>query len=77
MRSNITFHPNQWLHLRVQPIAHQFEFPVRRYKANGSIILESRKPHTLMKFDILHLDCFPPCRPPGRLKHDFIVQSKA
>ena len=29
-----------------------------------------------MKLDILHLDRLAPCRSAGRLKHDFVVQSK-
>ena len=29
-----------------------------------------------MELDIFHLDRLPPCRSPGRLEHDFIVQPK-
>ena len=76
MRPDIALHPNQRLHLRVQPVTHELKFPIRWYKADRPIIFKSRKPHTLMEFDILHLDCLAPGRSSGRLKHDLIIQSK-
>ena len=76
MRPDVALHPNQRFHLRIQTITHKLKLPIRRYKANRPVVLKPRKPHTLVKLDILHLDRLPPCRSSGRLKHDFIIQPK-
>src|SRR5215475_9866551 len=60
--------------LSIQPIAHQLKLPVRRYKANGPIVLEPTQPYALVELYILHLDLLPPTRPPRALEHDLVVQ---
>lgn len=74
MRLYETFHPDQRFYLRVQTIAHEFEFTVRRDEADRSVILESRKSNTLVEFDVFHLDRLASRSTTGRLKHHFVVQ---
>ena len=74
MRPDITLHPNQRLHLRVQPIAHQLKLPIRWYKANRPIVLEPRKSYTLVELDVLHFNRLSPGRSSSRLEHDFVIQ---
>ena len=73
MRLDDTLDPNQRFDLSVEPIAHQFKFPVGRDKADRSIILESTQSHALMELDIFHLDRLAPCCSTCRLEHDLIV----
>ena len=76
MTPHITLHPNQRLHLRIQPIAHKFKFAIRRDETNRPIILKSRQSHTLMEFHILHLHALPSRRSSRAFKHHFVVQPK-
>ena len=74
MHPHLALDPNQRLDLRVQPITHQLELPVRRDETDGPVVLEPRQPHALMELDVLHLDGFAPRRAPRGFKHDFIVE---
>lgn len=77
MAPHVAFDPDQWLHLRIQPVAHKLKLAVRRDEADGAIILESAQPDTLVEFHVLHLHRFPPRCPPRRLEHDLVVQSQS
>lgn len=76
MRLDDTFHPNQRLHLCVQPVAHKFELAVRRDEANCAVILEPGESNTLVELDILHLDGLASGRATSGLKHDLVVQTQ-
>mmetsp|Transcript_7049 Transcript_7049/g.17211 ORF Transcript_7049/g.17211 Transcript_7049/m.17211 type:complete len:226 (-) Transcript_7049:752-1429(-) len=69
------FHPDQWFYVCVEAVGHEIEFAVGGNEGNGSVVFESRQPHTLVELDILQLDglSFGLVRPPGCLKHEFVV----
>lgn len=77
MRLDHTLYPDQWLDLGVEPITHQLEFTVGRNEADRSIILKPGKSHTLMEFDVFHLDGLSSCCSTGRFEHDFVVKPKS
>lgn len=56
VRFNHALHPDQRLHLCVQPVAHELEFAIRRDKTDCAVILEARESDTLVELHILHLD---------------------
>ena len=74
MAPHVALDPDQRLHLRVQPVAHELELPVRRDEADRAVVLESAQPYTLVEFHVLHLHGLAPRRPPRRLEHDLVVQ---
>jgi hypothetical protein len=76
MRLHDTLHPDQWLDLGVQTVAHKLKFPIGRDEADRSVIFEATQPYTLMELDVFHLDCFTSGGPPGCLEHDFVIQSQ-
>ena len=41
MTLHYAFDPDQWLDLSIQSVAHELKLPVRRYEADGPVVLES------------------------------------
>src|SRR5690242_3388680 len=68
--------PNQWLDLRIQTVAHQLELAIRRDETDRPVVLESRQAHTLMEFDIFHLDRLASCRPSCCFEHSLVIQAQ-
>lgn len=77
MRFHQALHPNQRLHLRVQTVAHELKLSIRGYETNRSVVLESRKPNTLVELDVFHLDSLAPRSPTRCLEHNLVVQPQA
>mmetsp|Transcript_20800 Transcript_20800/g.61968 ORF Transcript_20800/g.61968 Transcript_20800/m.61968 type:complete len:308 (-) Transcript_20800:8-931(-) len=69
--------PDQRLDVRVQSIAHELEFAIRRDERDGAVVLEAGQADTLVKFDVLHLHGLAlGHRPPCRLEQQLVVESK-
>ena len=58
---NVGLNPNERFDLSVQPVRHQLKFSIWRDKRDSSVVLKPRETHTLMKLDILKLNCFWSC----------------
>ena len=74
MRLHQALNPDQWLHLCVQPVAHELEFTIWRDEADCAVILKSRKTDALVELDILHFHGLPSRRATSGLKHNLVVQ---
>lgn len=76
VRLHHALYPDERLHLRVQPVAHELELAIRRNETNGTVVLEPRQSHALVELDVLHLDSLPPRGASRRLEHGLVVQSQ-
>lgn len=76
MGPNVALYPYQRLYLSVKPVAHELKLAIRWDEADGSIVLEPRKPNALMEFYVFHLDRLTPCGPTCRLEHDLVVETQ-
>lgn len=52
-----SFRPDEWFHLGIEAVAHELKLAIWRDEGDRSIVLESGQSNTLVKLDVLHLNC--------------------
>lgn len=61
----------------VQSVTHELEFTIWGNETDGPVVLKTRKSHTLVEFDILHLDGLASRGTTSSLEHGFVVQPQS
>jgi hypothetical protein len=62
--------------MRIQPVSHQVEFTIRRYKRDVPFALKLVKANTLVEFDVFHLYELAMSCPVLHFKQDLVVQTE-